>query len=122
MAIKNSDIGYMLTFEIIDLDSLRILRLQGYSPEWFRFVVSSRLGERSDYDLVVGNMAGGGRNLKSKFSKYRRDGTPPRIVIADMRKQLTTTDLGRQYAFLTPFALSKLDIVSIEIIERECTV
>lgn len=52
MAIKNSDVGYMLTFEILDLDSLRILRLQGYSPEWFRFVVSSRLGERSDYDLV----------------------------------------------------------------------
>lgn len=122
MAIKNSDVGYILTFEILDWDSLEILRLQGYSHEWFRFVVGSRLGERSNYDLVVGNMAGGGRNLKSKFSKYRRDSTPPQIVIADMREQLTTTDLGRQYAFLTPLALSKLDIINIETIEREYAV
>lgn len=35
-----------------------------------------------------------------------------------MQEQLTTTDLGVQYAFLTPFAPTKLDIVNIEIIER----
>lgn len=120
MAIKNSQFGYVYTYELDDTDGLSILELDGYSDEWLMFVVRSRLGMLSNYDLVIGNTAGGGANLKSKFSKHRNAGTPAETVTAVMQGELTNTSLGVQYAFLTPKAISKLRFVDSETIEKEC--
>jgi hypothetical protein len=83
------------------------------------FVVGARLGSKSHYDLVIGNMAGGGSNLQSKFAKFRHTGAEVPDVIKVMRNELTNTSLGIQYALLTQLALSKLKLIKTETIERE---
>lgn len=70
-------------------------------------------------DLVIGYMAGGGSNLKSKFTKLRNSNVSIDAVVTTMRKELTNTQLGVQYAFLTERALSKLVRVSTETVETE---
>lgn len=81
---------------------------------------TSRLGYTStEYDLVIGNMAGGGANLKSKFSKFRRASMSIAEVMSIMKHDLTSTNLGLQYAFLTEKALSKLTLIDTEMVERE---
>lgn len=70
-------------------------------------------------DLVIGYMAGGGSNLKSKFTKLRNSNVSIDVAATAMRKELTSTQLGVQYAFLTEKALSKLVRVSTEIVEME---
>ena len=97
-----------------------MLEFTGYSEAWLQFVVASRLGYVSaEYDLVIGNMAGGGANLKSKFSKFRRANKPVTEVMTIMKHDLTSTNLGLQYAFLTEKALSKLTLIDTEMVERE---
>lgn len=122
MAIRNSAVGYVQTYELENTDGLSVLELDGYSDEWLLFVVRSRLGVLSNHDLVIGNTAGGGANLKSKFSKYRNAGASVEAVAKAMRKELTCTSLGVQYAFLTRRAIEKLRLVNSETIERECFV
>lgn len=120
MAIKHSPIGFIHTYTIKNLDGLSVLELTGYSEAWLRFVVASRLGYSfTEYDLVVGNMAGGGANLKSKFSKFRRANMSVEVVVSLMKHDLTSTNLGLQYAFLTEKALSKLTLIDTEMVERE---
>lgn len=119
MAIKNSRQGYVYTYELEDTDGLNMLILDGYSDEWLSFVVQSRLGARSDFDLVIGNTAGGGANLKSKFSKLRRSDTCVKEAMIAVRNELTHTKLGVQYAFLTQEALSRLKLTEAEQIFRE---
>nr|DAE21280.1 MAG TPA: Protein of unknown function (DUF3990) [Siphoviridae sp. ctE6L85] len=120
MAIKHSPIGFIQTYTVKDLDGLSVLEFTGYSEAWLRFVVASRLGYVSaKYDLVIGNMAGGGANFKSKFSKFRRVNKPVAEVMSIMRHDLTSTNLGLQYAFLTEKALSKLTLIDTEMVERE---
>ena len=119
LAIKHSPVGFVYTYELNDTDDLSVIVLDGYSNEWLDLVVRSRLGSPPNVDLVIGNMAGGGTNLKSKFSKFRNNNTPAQSVCAVMRSELTSADLGIQYAFLTSKALSKLRLIDIEIIERE---
>lgn len=97
-----------------------VLEFAGYSEAWLRFAVASRLGYTStEYDLVIGNMAGGGANLKSKFSKFRRASMSIAEVMSIMKHDLTSTNLGLQYAFLTEKALSKLTLIDTEMVERE---
>ena len=74
----------------------------------------------SNYDLVIGNTAGGGVNLKSKFSKYRSAGESTEVVAKAMRRELTDTSLGVQYAFLTWKAIQRLRLIDSEAIEKEC--
>lgn len=119
LAIKNSYTGFVYTYELSDIDGLAVLELDGYSDQWLNTVVKSRLGHPPNVDLVIGNMAGGGSNLKSKFTKHRNSGASVQDVCAMMRKELTNTTLGVQYALLTPLAISKLRLVEIETIERE---
>ena len=119
LSIKHSSSGFVYTYELSDTDGLSTIVLDGYSDEWLNLVVRARLGSPPNVDLVIGNMAGGGANLKSKFSKFRNSNTPVQEVSAIMRSELTNTNLGIQYAFLTSKALSKLRIIDIEIIERE---
>lgn len=119
LAIKHSRTGFVYTYELSDTSGLSTIVLDGYSDEWLDLVVQARLGSYPNVDLVIGNMAGGGANLKSKFSKFRNSNTPVREVSATMRSELTNTSLGIQYAFLTSKALSKLRLIDIEIIERE---
>ena len=119
MAIKNSRVGFVQSYGLDDMTGLSVLELSGYSDEWLEFVVRSRLGQKSNFDLVIGNMAGGGRNLKSKFSKYRNSGSSVEDVSASMRNELTNTTLGVQYAFLTPTAIEKLNLLDVETIEEE---
>lgn len=119
MSIKNSYYGVVQTYELEDIGDLNVLVLDGYSDEWLSFVVRSRLGAVSDYDIVIGNMAAGGANLKAKFSKFRANNVAADEVAAIMINELTRTALGVQYAFLTPVALSKLRLINTEIIERE---
>lgn len=120
MAIKQSPIGFVQTYVLEDLDGLSVLEFTGYSEEWLRFVTGSRLGYiHAEYDLVVGNMAGGGANLKSRFSKFRQAATPVEEVMQIMGHDLTSTDLGVQYAFLTEKALSKLTLIDTETVERD---
>ncbi len=123
MAIKHSPIGFVQTYTAKDLDGLSVLEFTGYSEAWLRFVVASRLGYTlTEYDLVVGNMAGGGANLKSKFSKFRQANKPVAEVMSIMRHDLTSTNLGLQYAFLTEKALSRLTLIDTEMVEREDSV
>lgn len=119
MAIKNSRIGYVQSYGLDDMDRLNILEFEGYSDEWLKFVVQSRLGRKSNFDLVIGNMAGGGRNLKSKFSKYRSSGASVEEVSANMKNELTSTTLGIQYAFLTQESISRLKLLDVETIMKE---
>ena len=120
MAIKHSSIGFIQTYTAEDLDGLSVLEFTGYSEAWLQFVVASRLGYASaEYDLVIGNMAGGGANLKSKFSKFRRANKPVTEVMTIMKHDLTSANLGLQYAFLTEKALSKLTLIDTEMVERE---
>lgn len=119
MAIKNSKAGFVQSYWLDNIIGLNVLELDGYSDEWLQFVVRSRLGQKSNFDLVIGNMAGGGRNLKSKFSKYRNSGSSVGKVSAAMRGELTSTTLGIQYAFLTPNAIRKLELLDVETIEEE---
>ena len=119
MSIKNSYFGIVQTYELLDINGLNVLVLDGYSDEWLHFVVSSRLGTTSEFDIVIGNMAAGGANLKVKFSKFRANNIAIDEVSMLMKKQLTSTKLGVQYAFLTPAALSKLRLINVETIERE---
>lgn len=120
MAIKHSPIGFIQTYTIKNLDDLSVLELTGYSEAWLRFVVTSRLGYSfTEYDLVVGNMAGGGANLKSKFSKFRRANMSVEEVVSLMKHDLTNTNLGLQYALLTEKALSKLTLIDTEVVEKE---
>lgn len=119
MAIKNSRIGYVQSYGLDDMDGLKILELDGYSDKWLEFIVQSRLGQKSNFDLVIGNMAGGGRNLKSKFSKYRSAGVSVEEVSAAMKNELTSTTLGIQYAFLTQESISKLKLLDVETILKE---
>lgn len=123
MAIKHSPTGFVQTYTVKDLDDLSVLEFTDYSEAWLRFVVASRLGYTStEYDLVVGNMAGGGVNLKSKFSKFRRANMSVEEVMSMMKHDLTSTNLGLQYALLTEKALSKLTLIDTEVVEREDTV
>ena len=69
MAVKNSRVGYVQTYLLTDLDGLSVLEFDERSEDWLRFVVSSRIGTAPNVDLVIGYMAGGGSNLKSKFTK-----------------------------------------------------
>lgn len=108
MAVKNSRVGYVQTYLLTDLDGLSVLEFDERSEDWLRFVVSSRLGTAPNVDLVIGYMAGGGSNLKSKFTKLRNSNVSIDVAATAMRKQLTSTQLGVQYAFLTEKALSKL--------------
>lgn len=119
MAVKNSRVGYVQTYLLTDLDGLSVLEFDERSEDWLRFVVSSRLGTAPNVDLVIGYMAGGGKNLKSRFAKMRHNNVPIDMVIEEMRSELTSTKLGIQYAFLTEKALSKLVRVSTEIVETE---
>lgn len=120
MAIKHSTAGFIQTYTVKDLGGLSVLEFAGYSEAWLRFVVASRLGYTStEYDLVIGNMAGGGANLKSKFSKFRRASMSIAEVMSIMKHALTSTNLGLQYAFLTEKALSKLTLIDTEMVERE---
>lgn len=119
MAIKNSRVGYVQTYSLTDLDGLSTLEFDNRSEEWLRLVVSSRLGIAPNVGLVIGYMAGGGKNLKSRFAKMRHNNVPIDMVIEEMRSELTSTKLGIQYAFLTEKALSKLVRVSTEIVETE---
>lgn len=120
MAIKHSHIGFVQTYAVKDLNGLSVLEFTGYSEAWLRFVVESRLGYTStEYDLVVGNMAGGGANIKSKFSKFRRANMSTVEVMSIMKHDLTSTNLGLQYAFLTERALSKLTLIDTEMVEKE---
>lgn len=119
MAIKNTKYGYIQTYQLVDVEGLNVLEFDDRSKEWLRFIVASRLGVASNFDLVIGKMAGGGRNLKSKFSKFRMLGTPVETVVKNMESDLTNTELGVQYAFLTERALAKLIRVSTEIVETE---
>lgn len=119
MAIKNSRFGYVQTYLLTDLDGLSVLEFDERSEDWLRFVVSSRLGAAPNVDLVIGYMAGGGSNLKSKFTKLRNSNVSIDVAATAMRKELTSTQLGVQYAFLTEKALSKLVRVSTEIVEME---
>lgn len=73
-----------------------------------------------NYDLVVGNMAGGGANLKRKFSLLRNSSVPTKLAAALMQHELTNANLGIQYAFLTPKSLNKLRQIDTELIEKEC--
>lgn len=104
---------------LTDLDGLSVLEFDERSEDWLRFVVSSRLGTAPNVDLVIGYMAGGGSNLKSKFTKLRNSNVSIDVAATAMRKELTSTQLGVQYAFLTEKALSKLVRVSTEIVEME---
>ena len=117
MAVKNSRVGYVQTYLLTDLDGLSVLEFDERSEDWLRFVVSSRLGTAPNVDLVIGYMAGGGSNLK--FTKLRNSNVPIDVAATAMRKELTNTQLGVQYAFLTEKALSKLVRVSTEIVEME---
>lgn len=120
MAIKHSPIGCVQTYTVKDLNGLSVLEFTDYSEAWLQFVVASRLGYVSaEYDLVIGNMAGGGANLKSRFSKFRQTNTPIAEVMSAMKHDLTNTNLGLQYAFLTERALSKLTLIDTEMVERE---
>ena len=119
MAVKNSRVGYVQTYLLTDLDGLSVLEFDEGSEDWLRFVVSSRLGTAPNVDLVIGYMAGGGSNLKSKFTKLRNSNVSIDVAATAMRKELTSTQLGVQYAFLTEKALSKLVRVSTEIVEME---
>ena len=120
MAIKHSTAGFIQTYTVKDLGGLSVLEFAGYSEAWLRFAVASRLGYTStEYDLVIGNMAGGGANLKSKFSKFRRPSMSIAEVMSIMKHDLTSTNLGLQYAFLTEKALSKLTLIDTEMVERE---
>ena len=123
MAIKHSPTGFIQTYAIKDLDGLSVLEFTGYSEAWLQFVVASRLGYVSaEYDLVIGNMAGGGANLKSKFSKFRRNGAEVQVVMDVMRDELIHTDLGTQFAFLTDDALRRMRLIDVERVERECEI
>ena len=119
MAIKNSRVGFVQSYELDGTSGLNVLEFDGYSEEWLKFVVQSRLGQKSNFDLVIGNMAGGGRNLKSKFSKYRGAKASVEEVSAAMKHELTSTTLGVQYAFLTPKAVSRLKLLDVETIMKE---
>lgn len=119
MAVKNSRAGYVQTYLLTDLDGLSVLEFDERSEDWLRFVVSSRLGTAPNVDLVIGYMAGGGSNLKSKFTKLRNSNVSIDVAATAMRKEVTSTQLGVQYAFLTEKALSKLVRVSTEIVEME---
>lgn len=119
MAIKNSRVGFVQSYGLDDTSGLNVLEFDGYSDEWLNFVVQSRLGQKSNFDLVIGNMAGGDKNLKSKFSKYRNSGASVEEVSAAMRNKLTSTTLGVQYAFLTPKAVTKLKLLDVETFEEE---
>ena len=118
MAIKNSRVGFVQSYGLDDMTGLSVLELSGYSDEWLEFVVRSRLGQKSNFDLVIGNMAGGGRNLKSTFSKYRGAKASVEEVSAAMKHELTSTTLGVQYAFLTPKAVSRLKLLDVETIMK----
>ncbi len=119
MAIKNSHTGYLHTYVFDESDDLETIILDGYSDEWLDLVVKARLGIPPKADLVIGNMAGGGKNLKSKFSKLRNDGASVQNAASLMCKELTNAKLGIQYAFLTPKALSRIELSNIEIVLRE---
>ena len=119
MAIKNTKDGYVQTYRLVDVEGLNVLEFDDRSEEWLRFVVASRLGATSNFDLVIGKMAGGGRNLKSRFSKLRASGAPVDTAVETMASDLTDTELGVQYAFLTEKALAKLVKVSTEMVETE---
>lgn len=119
LAIKNSYKGYVQTYELCNTDGLKVLSFDGYSDEWLEFVVSSRLGVKSNWDLVIGATAGGGVNLKYKFSKFRRDNVSVKEATQIMRNELTHTSLGIQYAFLTQKALSELKLIKTETIFKE---
>lgn len=122
MAVKNTGEGYIQTYLLEDTDGLSVLEFAARSEKWLRFVVASRLGAASDYDLVIGYMAGGGRNLKSKFSKFRRNGAEVQVVMDVMRDELIHTDLGTQFAFLTDDALRRMRLIDVERVERECEI
>lgn len=119
LAIKHSRIGYVYTYVLKDIDDLNVITLDGYSDEWLELVVKARMGFPPNADLVIGNTAGGGANLKDKFTKLRNSDASVKEVINLMRDELTKTSLGIQYCFLTPKALSKLQKINGEMFERE---
>lgn len=121
LAIKHSRIGYVYTYVLKDTDDLNVITLDGYSDEWLELVVKARLGFPPNVDLVIGNTAGGGANLKNRFTKLRNSNATVQEAINLMRDELTNTSLGIQYCFLTPKALSKLQKINGEMFEREDT-
>lgn len=119
LAIKHSHIGYVYTYVFKDADDLNVIILDGYSDEWLELVVKARMGFPPNADLVIGNTAGGGVNLKDKFTKLRNGNATTEEAINLMRDELTNAGLGVQYCFLTPKALRKLKKINEEVYERE---
>lgn len=119
LAIKHSRVGYVYTYTFEETDDLNIIKLDGYSDKWLELVVKARLGYPPNADLVIGNTAGGGVNLKDKFAKLRHSNTSVQEAISLMRNEIVNTNLGVQYAFLTPKALSRLNKIESELLERE---
>ena len=120
IAIKDGYNGFLYTYEVDDssLMRLRACDLYGFSDEWAEMVYKCRMnGSQSDYDVIIGETAGGPVN--DLFERYRRENPPFEAVKDEMLRLITNTRFGTQWCLATPAALSCINLVNKEPINRD---
>jgi hypothetical protein len=117
MSIKNSDLGYVYTYELDEADLLKykVLKFNGFSKEWFDFIVGCRTIKdyNRNYDVIIGQMATG--DIKKYFNDIRNKS----VTYKNLKKLISGGDLGIQYLIKNTDLLNKLKLVDISLYERE---
>ncbi len=99
--------AFELDEEALNDTSLRVLRFEGYTPEWLDFIVSNRTGKASTgeppYDIVIGPIADD--TVGVSLSLLLRGFITPDEALRRLRYEGSQ---AVQYFFATPRAVSLL--------------
>lgn len=104
-AVRFDDRGYLSEYLYTPDDSLRVKQFPEMSEEWLDFIVSCRLGNPHDYDIVEGPMA---NDTIFNYVQNFADGKISREAFWELAKFKRPT---HQISFHTARALTTLSFV-----------
>lgn len=104
-AVRFDGVGYLSEYLYVTDDTLRVKRFPEMSEEWLDFIVSCRLGNPHDYDIVEGPMA---NDTIFNYVQNFADGKISREAFWELAKFKRPT---HQISFHTARALTTLSFV-----------
>lgn len=104
-AVRFDGVGYLSEYLYVPDDTLRVKRFPEMSEEWLDFIVSCRLGNPHDYDIVEGPMA---NDTIFNYVQNFADGKISREAFWELAKFKRPT---HQISFHTARALTTLSFV-----------
>ena len=113
-ATRFGNVGYVNEYEYTENINLKILKFNKMTEEWLDFIVSCRVGNKHDYDIVEGPMAD---DQIYNYVQGYMDGKYTREVFWSLVKFKYPT---HQISFHTARALESLEFVrGVEVNEKE---